>query len=128
MELFITDANNNPSLFTKLCIIAPFQKIYNIIQNDFSRNELVQSTTIKIKNSNRKYPLHKLGERIELKFIIENEGPGYAFDVVVELLDIDKGLIPVQPDPFDPTYILCNRTYVYCWVRAMSKDRFCTYT
>ncbi|MBE9176867.1 hypothetical protein IQ225_18800, partial [Synechocystis salina LEGE 06155] len=36
-----------------------------------------------------KYPFHKINERIDLKFVLKNEGLGYAFEVEVEVLDAD---------------------------------------
>ncbi len=91
-ESFLRDAENTPSIFTKQCLVVPVKKIYAYIQEDFKHNDAIQPTTVSITPLDRKYPFHITGRKLELKFRVENEGPGYAFDVEIHSEDADKGL------------------------------------
>ncbi len=89
---FLHNAKKYPSIFTERCIVAPVKKIYDFIQDDFKSNDAIQPAEVTVSPLDRKYPFHLRGRRVELKFRMENQGLGYAFDVQVECLDIDKGL------------------------------------
>lgn len=89
---FLDAAAKNPSIFTERCIVAPVKKIYDFIQDDFKSNDAIQPAKVTLSSLDRKYPFHLRGKRVELKFRMENQGLGYAFDVQVECIDIDKGL------------------------------------
>ena len=89
---FLREAKEHPSIFTERCIIAPVNKIYNYIREDFENenNDAIKPTTVSISPLDRKYPFHVAGI-VELKFRVENQGPGLAFDVQVHLV-VDEGL------------------------------------
>ena len=89
---FFRDAEKDRSIFTERCIVAPVKKIYDYIRDDFENNDAIRATTVAISPLDRKYPLHVIGKKVELKFQVENQGPGYALDVQIECIDVDKGL------------------------------------
>ena len=93
---FLRDAEKNRSIFTERCIVAPVKKIYDYIQDDFKNNDVIKSTTIAISPLDRKYPLHVIGKQVDLKYRIENQGPGYALDVQIEC-EMDEGLAQCNP-------------------------------
>ena len=53
---FLDDAGRYPSIFTKHCIIAPLEKIYEYIRKDFASNEATKPTSVRISPLDRKYP------------------------------------------------------------------------
>ncbi|MBI1930750.1 ATP-binding protein [Candidatus Poribacteria bacterium] len=91
-ESFLRDAEKTASIFTKQCLVVPVKKICAYIQEDFNHNDAIQPTTVSIMPLDRKYPFHLTGRKLELKFRVENEGPGYAFDVEIHSEDADQGL------------------------------------
>jgi hypothetical protein len=86
---YIKDAENDSSIFTRTCLIEPFKKIHELIRDDFGKTDTIKSAKVNLYHPGRKYPFHKTGDPIELKFILENEGLGYAFDVQIEVLDAE---------------------------------------
>lgn len=93
---FLHDVGKHPSIFTKHCIVAPLEKIYNYVQEDFKSNDANKSTTIEIIPLDRKYPFHEKNRDFDLKFQVVNSGPGYAFDIHITCEEI-KGLAPCNP-------------------------------
>ena len=93
---FLDDAGRYPSIFTKHCIIAPLEKIYEYIRKDFANNEATKPTSVRISPLDRKYPLHMKGKNLGLKFQVKNEGPGYAFGVQIQC-ELEEGLRPCDP-------------------------------
>ena len=93
---FLDDVGKHPSIFTRHCIVAPLEKIYNYVQEDFKSNDASKSTTIEIIPSDRKYPFHEKNRDFDLKFQVVNSGPGYAFDIHIACGEI-KGLAPCNP-------------------------------
>ena len=97
LDPFLRETGERPSIFTERCIIAPVNKIYNYIREDFENedNDAIKPTTVSISPLDRKYPFHVAGI-VELKFQVENQGPGWSFDVQVRFLE-DKGLRLCSP-------------------------------
>ena len=93
---FLAEARQNPSIFTKHCIVAPVEKIYDYVREDFESNDATKSTTVEISPLDRKYPFHEKNRGIDLKFQVANSGPGYAFDIQTKCEEI-KGLAPCNP-------------------------------
>ena len=96
LEDFLSKAEENPSIFTKRCIIAPMKKIYDYIQKDFKENDAIKPATVIISPLDRKYPFHVIDRKIELKFRVENQGPGYALDVQIEC-ELEENLASSNP-------------------------------
>ena len=96
-DSFLREANERPSIFAKQCIIAPVKKIYDCIRDDFENenNDAIKPTKVSISPLDRKYPFHVAGI-VELKFRVENQGPGWAFEVQVHFLE-DEGLRLCSP-------------------------------
>ena len=94
---FLRDAEKDGSIFTEQCIVAPIQKIYDYIQEDFKNNDASKPTTVAISPLDRKYPLHEIDKQVELKFRVKNQGPGYAFGVQIDECVLERGLTPCNP-------------------------------
>ncbi len=93
-KLYFSDVKKCKSLFCKVCILAPWKKVFDIIESDFNNIDAIKPANIKISGTDRKYPLHIPNKKIQWKFIIENKGPGYAFDVNLKILDQEGVTIP----------------------------------
>ncbi|QQE64092.1 hypothetical protein GFS31_07700 [Leptolyngbya sp. BL0902] len=84
-----SDVNQCHSQLASICLKNIFSRIHELIRDDFGNNDIIKPANITFDHPSRKYPLHKIGEAIELKFLLENKGPGHAFNVEVEVLDSD---------------------------------------
>jgi hypothetical protein len=86
---YIHDIDQFDSEFASLCLRGIFGKIHNLICDDFGKSDIIKPANLSLFHPDRKYPFHKINERIDLKFVLKNEGLGYAFEVEVEVLDAD---------------------------------------
>lgn len=98
LDPYLKEAENHPSIFTKRCMLAPIKKMYDFIREDFDSNDVMKPADVDIRPSDRKYPFYKKGRKIELKFNVLNQGPGYAFDIVFEFHDIEGLALPNRFD------------------------------
>ena len=89
---YIQDVDQCSSEFAAFCLKDIFSKIHSLIRDDFGTSDIIKSAKVQLFHPNRKYPFHKVNEQIELKFILKNEGLGYAFDVEIYVMATD-GLI-----------------------------------
>ena len=85
-DRYIGDMEKNNE-FTKLCILDPLQKIWDLVKEDFDANNAIKETHISINKVPRKYPFHLPNQDLSLKFRVTNKGPGHAFDVQVDLIE-----------------------------------------
>lgn len=86
---YVHDVDQCHSEFASFCLRSVFGKIHNLICDDFGKSDIIKPANVKLFHPDRKYPFHKIDEQIELKFVLMNEGLGYAFDVEIEVVDTD---------------------------------------
>ena len=87
-DRYIEDIGKNNE-FTKLCILDPLQKVWDLVKEDFDSNNAIKETHVSINKVPRKYPFHLPNQDLSLKFRVTNEGPGHAFDVQVDLIETE---------------------------------------
>ena len=88
-DRYIGDMGKQINDVTKICIQDPLQKIWDLIEKDFDSNDAIKKTQVTIAEVPRKYPFHLPGRDLSLKLRVTNKGPGHAFDVQVDLSDIE---------------------------------------
>lgn len=76
------------------------EKLKTLSSKNFSRNPASKSAALKVRKSEKKYPFSAVGTNVDLRFIVENSGPGYAFDTYISFQATDN--IQVQ----QPVYYL----------------------
>ena len=86
---YISDIEKCSSEIATLCLKDIFTKIHMLINDDFGKSDIIKPAKVKLIHPSRKYPFHKIEEQIELKFLLKNEGLGYAFNVQIEVIDTD---------------------------------------
>ncbi|MBL7129283.1 MAG: ATP-binding protein [Ignavibacteria bacterium] len=89
---FIFSAKKYNLILNYKCIVQIFENIKLVIEKDFGKSEYLKLATIKLDYLDRKYPFHEKDKKINIKFILQNLGPGYAFDVKISI-DCDDILI-----------------------------------
>lgn len=88
-SVYIRDVEKCSSEFAAFCIKDLFDKIHKLISDDFGRSDIIKPAKVKLLHPSRKYPFHKRDKSIELKFVLENDGLGHAFNVQIEVMDAD---------------------------------------
>jgi hypothetical protein len=83
---YVRDVERCPSKVAVICLKDLFSKIHQLIVDDFQKSDIIKPAKVTLVHPNRKYPFHKINKKIDLKFVIENEGLGYAFNVKIEVL------------------------------------------
>ncbi|MCZ7662710.1 MAG: ATP-binding protein [Thermoleophilia bacterium] len=64
-------------------------------KDDFAQNKAAQPADVRLEKKGKKYPFHIEQAPVDLIFIVINEGPGYAYDVAVEV-EADASVILLQ--------------------------------
>ena len=93
---FFGDETTLSTHISRHCLVAPLWAIYSMVRQHFERNDVVKPARVQILDVKRKYPLHMAGRRLDLKFLVANQGPGHAFDVEIEI-DLPTELSIPQP-------------------------------
>ena len=72
-------------------------KLHEMLENHLAQNVLAKPSEITVRKFDKKYPLHVTGNRILIGIVVENEGPGIATDIEIEVMSDEK--VGVE-DPF----------------------------
>jgi len=75
-------------LFLKI-IAEPLGNIRDFVKADFDGCDLNKPADINVYSANKKYPLDSPKEKFEIKVVVDNKGPGVAFNTRVIVLDSD---------------------------------------
>ncbi|MFA5145366.1 MAG: ATP-binding protein [Candidatus Omnitrophota bacterium] len=78
---FINIADEFGTKYSKNYLGELAKKLRLLIVESFNESPLTKSTNVVIRPSIKKYPFWAVGKIIKLSFIVENLGPGYAFNV-----------------------------------------------
>lgn len=91
-QTFFNKISSNKSYLVDYCIQKPINKIYKLVEDDFSNEDLNKPTQLDKKEPIMKYPFHIEGKDITIKLNIINKGPGFAFNTKIIIEDSDPGL------------------------------------
>jgi hypothetical protein len=58
-------------------------RIKELLYESIVRNTIILQAALRVEFRNKKYPLHNVGEEIDIGFAIRNDGPGFAYDIVL---------------------------------------------
>ncbi|MCJ7515149.1 MAG: ATP-binding protein [Dehalococcoidia bacterium] len=62
------------------------KRLEDLLEKHFSESELSKPAELVVKKSEKKYPFYSEGKDLSLSFIIQNTGPGHAFDIRLKVL------------------------------------------
>jgi hypothetical protein len=63
------------------------KRLEELLRQDFYGSDVGQPAELEVRPLNKKYPFHQVGQDITLGFMVENHGPGYAFEVELRASD-----------------------------------------
>lgn len=67
-------------------------KVLELLEKDFQNNSLSKPAELDISRSDKKYPFLTKDAKFDLNLVVRNHGPGQAFDVSLNLIDITDNL------------------------------------
>ncbi|TKJ81580.1 hypothetical protein PspCFBP13509_05520 [Pseudomonas sp. CFBP13509] len=90
---YISDIQRHGSnIYVSAMIENILESAFVTAQMDFNHSGLQKPVVLSLKASERKYPLHAIGESFPIKVYLYNSGPGVAFDTIINILESDDGL------------------------------------
>lgn len=66
------------------------RRLFTLIEEDLATNKAVQPAELSIETRDKKYPLHLVGQEINVGFVVKNHGPGYAYEIRLTALGDDS--------------------------------------
>jgi len=86
------------SIYSKNILVKLADKLLYKINKDLQQFDFCKPTKLTIQPYEKNYPLHETGRDINFVFIIENKGPGYAYDVQIFIVSHFENIS--IPEPF----------------------------
>lgn len=73
-----------PTCFSLGLLFPFFDKVSQLVQDAYESSDINKPTSLTIEAYDRKYPFHEKGSDVQLRFILQNNGPGPAKDIGIE--------------------------------------------
>ncbi|MFA7408355.1 MAG: ATP-binding protein [Anaerolineaceae bacterium] len=89
-DQLIDQLNNFGTTYCKELALKFGETIEKYLREDIKTNKAAQPANVSIRASKKNYPLHNVGKKINIDFFINNEGPGYAYDAKIEIIEIES--------------------------------------
>jgi len=70
----------------------PLRALVHELQADFEKSPFKRETSFRLAPSDKKYPFHTDGATVNLEIELESLGPGFAFDVKLDVMSLSEGI------------------------------------
>jgi len=100
IKRFSEQMTGNGTYYSKLIGLELETRFTTILDDDFANNKAAQPATVCIEARAKKYPLHLVGNTVNLGFIVRNTGPGYAYETKVIVL-VDENVLDSTTSEID---------------------------
>lgn len=97
LDIYLLEAEQNGTYYSHQYLGGMAKKVGSLLRKHFNQSDLSKPATLVVKRSEKKYPFHTRGNDVSLSFVIQNDGPGHAFDVRLKVLS-RKGDIQTEYD------------------------------
>ncbi len=85
------------TLYCKQYLIELADGLNRLLEKDFYNSDFGQPAELAVRPLGKKYPFHQKGHRLNLGFVAENHGPGYAFGVELTTSSIVDNVVVKRP-------------------------------
>jgi len=98
LKQFIQEAHDFNTVYANQYLVSFARNLNKLIEKDIQQYDEGKPTNLSVYKSEKKYPLHEIGRKLFIEIQIENEGPGYAFNVelnaksLIENIRIEQSL------------------------------------
>ncbi|UUC48220.1 ATP-binding protein [Pseudomonas citronellolis] len=82
-------SKHNENRYSKTIIKEIIFLTYNLAKIDFETSEIQTPAKLTIEETKRKYPLHTCDQQFQIKLIVANDGPGFAFETRINIIAAD---------------------------------------
>lgn len=76
-------------------LLSVVQRLAEIIRDDFSQDEAAQPASLVVTRNSKKYAFNHVGQTVDLIFVLDNTGAGYAHNVRLDVL-ADDAISPLS--------------------------------
>lgn len=90
INVLLTLAQEVNTKYSKLFIETPFLEIKKLVQEDFASCNISKPALLEVKLTGKKYPFLVKNEKFSVSFEIVNLAEGYAYDVVIRMVDYNE--------------------------------------
>lgn len=87
---YLQAANNYETTYSVRYLGGLAEKLKELLEKDFYENPVSKPADLTIRKSEKKYPFGVINADVDLQFIVQNIGPGYAFDISLEFRTTDN--------------------------------------
>ena len=95
--LYLTEAQACKTVYCQHCLVEMAKRLDELLRQDFSCSDIGRPAELEVKPLNKKYPLHQVGQDLVLGFLVENRGPGYAFEVQLSASNWSDNIVVSRP-------------------------------
>lgn len=72
------------------------EKIRDFIDKDFVNNKAAQPSSLRASLGDKKYPFHKKNHKTYVRFVIDNDGPGFAYKVNLSVIFLEDDVLLIE--------------------------------
>lgn len=83
IDHLVNDLNSFGTIYAQMIKEQVCEKLLHFVELDLSENKAAEPTEVIITAANRKYPLEDIGSSLNIELIVNNKGPGSAYEVVL---------------------------------------------
>ncbi|MDH5524736.1 MAG: ATP-binding protein [Desulfobulbaceae bacterium] len=97
LKTYIFDSSKFKTEYNKKYILKFANKILSLLNDDIVKFDQCKSTILSIVKTDKKYPLHEKNREILVSLIVNNSGPGYAYDVELTVKSEFENVSIIKP-------------------------------
>ena len=88
LDAYLQETEHCGTKYSREYLGGLIRKLASLLQKHFENNPLSKPARLTISPWEKKYPFSTLGRSFNLGFIIENHGPGHAFEVYLQFTEV----------------------------------------
>jgi hypothetical protein len=89
---FVDDAEDHGGLYTKRYLAEVGKRLLLAVREHYEASPAFQPVRLQVKAASKKYPLHHVGSTIDLRIMVQNFGPGQAYDTELIVEDTTEDI------------------------------------
>ena len=90
LNTYLSQAEQYGTYYSRQYLGGISGKLGNILKKHFEESEESKPAAVSVKKLEKKFPLHAIGADINIGFIVQNAGPGHAFDIYLKFTATDN--------------------------------------
>ena len=100
IEQYLTEAQAYRTLYCQHYLVVMAERLEQLLRQDFACSDVGQPAEIEVKPLDKRYPFHQEGQDLNLGFVVENRGPGYALEVELRAVSLFDNIAVPRPTSY----------------------------